>query len=90
MAQYKITQGDLSVATIQKVVNPDGDDDGWCVEADDGAKKYGCIIGLVSDADGLTAQTAYTVRVAGLRNPRHVIDYEDSSMPTAEKEAGYW
>jgi hypothetical protein len=65
-----------SVATIQSVINTD-ENDPLCTGDAGQQGGVGCIIGVVSDEGGLEAGTEYYVRLAGLRNPRHVIDYED-------------
>ena len=71
VAQFAVVHADStsSVATIQRVINTDEEDD-LCKPA-----KSGCVIGLVSDEKGLEKGKSYAVRVAGLRNPRHVVDY---------------
>lgn len=57
-----------SVASVLRVINTD--------ETDDACKaQHGCVIGLVNTA--LQKGTLYKVRLAGLRNPRNVVDYVD-------------
>ena len=68
-----------SVAVFQGVVTP-GTDDKDC--AGTGNSGYGCILGMVVDGDGLKAGTPYTVRLAGLRNPRVVSAVSDWQVRT--------
>jgi hypothetical protein len=85
VAQFSVRAGSAgSVATIQDVVETADD---TCTAA--AAGEYGCILGIVNDAGGLIAGTEYTVRVAGLRNPRHVIDYE-ALEASAPGSVNYW
>lgn len=87
VAQYSIKAGGTgnSVATIQKVIATDQEDP-LCTGPAGKQGGVGCIIGVVSDAGGLAAATEYYVRLAGLRNPRHVMDYD--VLPKDEDD--YW
>jgi hypothetical protein len=80
-ANFIVTLGGSgsSVAVFQNVVTP-GENDEAC--NGNGNEGYGCIIGMVIDGDGLQAGKQYSVRLAGLRNPRVVSTVSDWQVRT--------
>lgn len=86
VAQFavKASGSDKNVANILQVFNNDQKDPLCTVNGVEGG--VGCVIGVVSDADGLKAGAEYYIRLAGLRNPRHVIDYDKMDA----KNIAYW
>ena len=80
-ANFIVTLGGSgsSVAVFQDVVTP-GENDEAC--NGNGNEGYGCILGMVIDDGGLQAGKQYSVRLAGLRNPRVVSTVSDWQVRT--------